>query len=151
MRGGAAHLARQTTVHHALAARSFRDSIELHAASKRAIARRAAQECGPGESVIINGGTTTFMMAEFLAAKQLTILTNSFSMASRLLSTSDNEVILMGGHVYREQNVIVSPFDQDITAGYSAHRMFMGVSGLSLLGLMETDPILLQAEAQLIG
>jgi DeoR family ulaG and ulaABCDEF operon transcriptional repressor len=151
VRGGAAHLARQSAARSALAARPFRDSLERHAASKRAIARRAALECAQGETVIINGGTTTYMMAEFLAAKRLTILTNSFSMASRLLATSDNEVILTGGHVYREQNVILSPFDQELTAGYSAHRMFMSGAGLSLLGLMESDPILLQAESRLIG
>lgn len=151
VRGGAARLARQSAVPDALAARPFRDSIERHAAAKRAIARRAALECAHGETVIINGGTTTYMMADFLASKQLTILTNSFSMASRLLQTSDNEVILTGGHVYREQNVILSPFDQELTAGYSAHRMFMGAAGLSMLGVMESDPILVQAESQLIG
>lgn len=150
VRGGAAHLARQVAPN-ALAARPFRDSIVRHPSSKRAIARRAALECRPGETIIVNGGTTTYMMADHLAAQQLTVLTNSFSMAARLLATSDNEVILTGGHVYREQNVILSPFGQELTAGYSAHRMFMSVSGLSLLGLMETDPVLLQAEAQLIG
>jgi DeoR family ulaG and ulaABCDEF operon transcriptional repressor len=151
IRGGAAEEARRIANRNALNGRPFLESLEIHATRKRAIARRAAQICGAGETVFINGGTTTYMMAEFLATKRLTILTNSFSMASRLLATSENEVILTGGHVYREQNVILSPFDHERASGYSAHHMFMGVSGLSLLGLMETDPILLQAEIRLIG
>lgn len=41
-------------------------------------------------------------------------------MASRLLATSDYEVILTGCHVYRGQDVILSPFDQELTASYSS-------------------------------
>jgi DeoR family ulaG and ulaABCDEF operon transcriptional repressor len=107
--------------------------------------------CTDGETIIINGGTTTFMMAEFLADKQLKILTNSFLMAERLLVTSENEIILPGGKVYREQNVILSPFDNDITQHHYASKMFMSVYGLSLLGLMEADPLLIQAEKRLIS
>lgn len=107
--------------------------------------------CLDGETIIINGGTTTFMMAEFLADKQLKILTNSFLMAERLLVSSQNEIIVPGGKVYREQNVILSPFDNDITQHHYAGKMFMSVHGMSLLGLMEADPLLIQAEKRLIG
>jgi DeoR family ulaG and ulaABCDEF operon transcriptional repressor len=107
--------------------------------------------CTDGETIIINGGTTTFMMAEFLADKHLKILTNSFLMAERLLVSSENEIIVPGGKVYREQNVILSPFDNDITQHHYAGKMFMSVYGLSLLGLMEADPLLIQAEKRLIS
>ena len=53
--------------------------------------------------------------------------------------------------VYREQNVILSPFDNDITQHHYAAKMFMSVYGLSLLGLMEADPLLIQAEKRLIS
>jgi DeoR family ulaG and ulaABCDEF operon transcriptional repressor len=111
----------------------------------------AANLCVDGETIIINGGTTTYMMVEFLADKHLKILTNSFLMAERLLVSSENEIILPGGKVYREQNVILSPFDNDITQHHYAAKMFMGVYGLSLLGLMEADPLLIQAEKRLIS
>ena len=91
------------------------------------------------------------MMAEFLTDKQLKILTNSFLMAERLLVSSENEIIVPGGRVYREQNVILSPFDNDITQHHYAGKMFMSVYGLSLLGLMEADPMLIQAEKRLIS
>jgi DeoR family ulaG and ulaABCDEF operon transcriptional repressor len=107
--------------------------------------------CVDGETIIINGGTTTFMMAEFLVDQHLKILTNSFLMAERLLVSSENEIILPGGKVYREQNVILSPFDNDITQHHYAAKMFMSVFGLSLLGLMEADPLLIQAEKRLIS
>ncbi|GAB3453646.1 DeoR/GlpR family DNA-binding transcription regulator [Massilia terrae] len=134
-----------------LSSETFQNNIQCFAARKRAIARHAAGMCVDGETIIINGGTTTFMMAEFLAEKHLKILTNSFLMAERLLVLSKNEIIVPGGTVYREQNVILSPFDNDITQHHYASKMFMSVNAISLLGLMEADPLLIQAEKRLIS
>ena len=149
VRGGAQRLLRPA--HGPLRTPSFREDLQRRVAEKRAIARHAAGLCEPGETVIINGGTTTFMMAEFLAQRQLKILTNSFLLAERLLNTSDNQIILPGGNLYREQNIIVSPFENDVAQHHYAAKMFTSVHGLSALGLMEADPLLVQAERRLIA
>ncbi|QRX82605.1 DeoR/GlpR family DNA-binding transcription regulator [Glaciimonas sp. PAMC28666] len=149
-RGGAEDLPQKKRTF-ALSGETFQNNLERYSAEKRAIARYATDMCADGETIIINGGTTTYMMVAFLAEKRLKILTNSFLMAERLLMTSENEIILPGGKVYREQNVILSPFDNDITQHHYAAKMFMGVYGLSMLGLMEVDPILIQAEKRLIS
>ncbi|CAN7326058.1 DeoR/GlpR family DNA-binding transcription regulator [Pseudoduganella sp. LjRoot289] len=149
-RGGATNL-QQKKRGFPLTSETFQNNIQCYAERKRAIARYAAGMCTDGETIIINGGTTTFMMAEFLVDQHLKILTNSFLMAERLLVSSENEIILPGGKVYREQNVILSPFDNDITQHHYAAKMFMSVYGLSLLGLMEADPLLIQAEKRLIS
>lgn len=149
-RGGVRYLDRRSGAL-PLASDHFQESLACHAERKRAIARRAATLCKDGDTIIINGGSTTFMMADFLTHRHLKILTNSFLMAKRLLTSTDNEIIMPGGTVYREQNVIVSPFDNDVTQHHYASKMFMSVYGLSLLGLMEADPLLVQAEKRLIG
>jgi DeoR family ulaG and ulaABCDEF operon transcriptional repressor len=59
--------------------------------------------------------------------------------------------MLSGGTIYREQNIILSPFDNDVTRNFYAKRMFMGAQGVGPLGLMEADPLLIQAEQKLIG
>ena len=75
---------------------------------------------------------------------------NSFPIAEHLLKHSKNTVVLSGGTIYREQNIILSPFDNDVTRNFYARRMFMGAQGLGPLGLMENDPLLIQAEQKLI-
>ncbi|MDM4765247.1 DeoR/GlpR family DNA-binding transcription regulator [Pelomonas sp. SE-A7] len=149
-RGGAQKLQQKKRSFN-LSSETFQSNILANAAEKRAIARYATGMCRDGETIIINGGTTTYMMVEFLVDRQLKILTNSFLMAERLLVSSDNEIILPGGKVYREQNVILSPFENDIAQHHYAAKMFMSVYGLSILGLMEADPLLIQAEKRLIG
>jgi len=41
-------------------------------------------------------------------------------------------------------------FDNDVPRNFYARRMFMGAQGLAPLGLMEADPLLIQAEQKLI-
>src|SRR5215470_14213329 len=53
----------------------FAMSQDVSVPQKRAIARAAAGLIAPGESIIINGGTTTFALVEFLENSDLDILT----------------------------------------------------------------------------
>nr|CAD6616993.1 DeoR family transcriptional regulator [Rhizobium sp. Khangiran2] len=133
-----------------LAGRPFSVNETINIAQKRAIALKAVELCQDGDSIIINGGTTTFQMVHPLAAKRVQVFTNSFPIAEHLLKNSKNTVMVSGGVIYREQNIILSPFDNDVTRNFYAKRMFMGAQGLGHLGLMEADPLLIQAEQKLI-
>ncbi len=134
-----------------LAGRTFSVNETLNIHKKRAIANAAMQLCDDGDAIIINGGTTTFQMVHPLAAKRMQIFTNSFPIAEHLLNHSKNTILLSGGVIYREQNIILSPFENDVTRNFYAKRMFMGAQGLCPLGLMEADPLLIQAEHKLIN
>ncbi|QFS83585.1 HTH-type transcriptional regulator UlaR [Roseivivax sp. THAF40] len=134
-----------------LAGRPYAVNETLRSREKQAIARAAVALCEDGESIIINGGTTTFQMVHPLASRRCQIFTNSFPIAEHLLKHSKNTIMLSGGAIYREQNIILSPFDNDVTRNFYARRMFMGAQGLGPLGLMEADPLLIQAEQKLIG
>ncbi|MEM0945949.1 MAG: DeoR/GlpR family DNA-binding transcription regulator [Pseudomonadota bacterium] len=149
VRGGAEAVAPPQFV--GLAGRTFAVNETIRMREKQAIARAAAALCDDGDSIIINGGTTTFQMVHPLAHRRLQIFTNSFPIADHLLRHSKNTITLSGGTIYREQNIILSPFENDVTRNFYARRMFMGAQGLGPLGLMEADPLLIQAEEKLIG
>mgnify|MGYP003695114343 CR=1 FL=1 len=134
-----------------LAGRTFAVNETMRSAEKQAIAAAAAELCRDGDAIIINGGTTTFQMVHPLATRRMQVFTNSFPIAEHLLKHSANTVLLPGGIIYREQNIVLSPFDNDVTRNFCASRMFMGAQGIGPLGLMEADPLLIQAEQKLIG
>ena len=134
-----------------LAGRPFTVNEAIHTKEKEAIARAAVELCNDGDPIIINGGTTTFQMVHPLASRRLSVFTNSFPIAEHLLKHSKNTIMLSGGTIYREQNIILSPFDNDVTRNFYAKKMFMGVQGLGPLGLMEADPLIIQAEQKLLG
>lgn len=128
---------------------AFLADIEKNVEQKRAIARKAVELCEDGESIIINGGSSTYMMTEYLTQRHLSILTNSVPLALQLLNTSDNRVSLPGGELYRKQNIILSAFDNDTIEHYHGSMMFMGTPGVGDYGVMESDPLLVRAELKL--
>ncbi|MEO7566704.1 MAG: DeoR/GlpR family DNA-binding transcription regulator, partial [Aestuariivirga sp.] len=67
-----------------LATRSFGVSQTFNVARKRDVAKAAAAMCVDGESIIINAGSTTWSMVEFLRERRMQILTNSFPIAQEL-------------------------------------------------------------------
>ena len=148
VRGGAESIHPPQSI--GLAGRTFSVNEVINASQKRAIASAAADLCEDGDSIIINGGTTTFQMVHPLTSKRLHIFTNSFVIAEHLLKHSKNTIMLSGGTLYREQNIILNPFDNDLSRNFYAKRMFMGAQGISHKGLMETDPLIIQAEQKLI-
>lgn len=134
-----------------LSTRSFGLSQTLNAERKRAVARVAAGRCEDGDSIIINAGSTTWFMAEFLREKRMQILTNSVPIANELIATSNNRIVLPGGEVYREQSIILSPFDEDAIQHFTASKMFMSCFAINQMGIIEGDPLIARAEAKLLA
>ena len=127
------------------------EGSDIRRQRKRAIARMAAELCRDGESIVINGGTTTFGMVEFLRERRLQIFTNSFAIAEALMRTSENRIILPGGEIFRDQSIILSPFDEDSIQRYTASKMFMSAMSVGPLGLIEGDPLIARAESKLLN
>ena len=148
IRGGAEALRPRHQPH--LVGTPFAINQAINAPQKRAIARAAAELIAPGESLIINGGTTTYALVEFLAHQELDILTNSFPIAAQLLATSRNRITLPGGAIFREQNIVLSPFDSDCIENFWGDKLFTGCYGLNRFGLMEADPLIVQAQRKLL-
>jgi DeoR family ulaG and ulaABCDEF operon transcriptional repressor len=128
----------------------FALSRNIHVQQKRAIARAAAALIEDGDSIIISGGTTTFALVEFLTEHNLDILTNSIPIVTQLLATSRNRVTIPGGTIFREQNIVLSPFENDTIENFWAEKMFAGGFGVNRFGLMETDPLIVQSHTRLL-
>jgi DeoR family transcriptional regulator, ulaG and ulaABCDEF operon transcriptional repressor len=136
---------------HHLATRAFGISQTLNARSKRAVAKAAVDLCEDGESIVINAGSTTWFMVEFLRTRRLEILTNSFPIAQELIATSQNRIALPGGEIYREQGIVLSPFDDDAIQQFAASKMFMSCYSITPMGIIEGDPLIARAEAKLLS
>ena len=117
---------------------------------KRVIARAAAAMCEDGETIMIDGGSTTFQMAEFLMDRQIQLITNSFAIASCLVPRSQCTLILNGGVVRMDSQLVLDPFGSDMFANYSASKLFMGVYGIDETGATNTESLLIRTERAMI-
>jgi len=149
VRGGAEAIV--ASRHGSLAGRPFSINQTLNISLKQAIAREAVKLCTDDDDIIINGGTTTFQMVYLLTNRRMQVFTNSFPVAEHLLKHSKNDVKIAGGTIYREQNIILSPYDNDFSQNYFATKMFIGAHSVGALGLMEADPLIIQSELKLMS
>jgi DeoR family ulaG and ulaABCDEF operon transcriptional repressor len=150
IRGGAEVNDKTTTksVRAQISSSFFLIDKEKNLDKKQLIAKKAVELCDENESIIINGGSSTYMMGVYLMDKQLNILTNSIVLAQSLWETN-NQITLPGGEIYRSQGIILSAFDNDSIPNYHCTKMFMGTPGISKIGVMESDTLLVRAEHKL--
>jgi DeoR family ulaG and ulaABCDEF operon transcriptional repressor len=106
--------------------------------------------CAEGDSIVINGGTTTFQMVHHLTTQKIQVMTNSFQIAEHLIRHAKCTVLVPAGAIYREQGLIISPFETDGIANFAAQKMFMGCRAISSLGIGEADPLIVQSEQRLM-
>ena len=113
---------------------------------KAAIARAALASIEPGQAVALSAGTTTFLLAELLAAdptrRPLTVVTNGLRIADVLHGADGVEVILTGG-VRTPSDALVGPVADATLASLRVDRTYLGVHGLDASGL--TTPNLAEA------
>jgi DeoR family ulaG and ulaABCDEF operon transcriptional repressor len=128
----------------------FESRIGLLSETKRHIARLAASLCSEQDTIIIDGGSTTYHMAEFLLPMKLQVLTNSFALALALVGRSANTVILSGGVVHADSQLVLDPFQEDPFRHYVAAKAFMGVYGIDEMGATNTEVQLIHAERAMI-
>lgn len=151
IRGGAEVInkADKTSVRPQISSSIFLVDKEKNLTKKQLIAKKAVELCSENESIIINGGSSTYMMGEYLLNRQLNILTNSIVLSQALWETSNNQITLPGGEIYRSQGIILSAFDNDSIPNYHCSKMFMGTPGINTMGVMESDTLLVRAEHKL--
>lgn len=110
---------------------SFEQRQDIEAAAKRRIARRAVELIAPGQTVIVDGGTTSaLLVAELPSDLHATIVTHSPSVAVALAAHPCVEVILIGGRLYKHSIVAVGAAAMEGIARIHADLYFMGVTGV---------------------
>lgn len=151
VRGGARRAGAAPSEDHQLNGVPFHENIERHPSEKAAIGRAGAALCLPGETVIIDGGSTTLQMCSHLTNLGLHVVTTSLHIVSALMPQSNTRISIPGGTVFREQSIVLSAFDDDGSNRFRASKMFLGAAAVGAEGLMQTDILLIHAERRLLG
>lgn len=87
---------------------AFKDRIKISEQDKEVIARKALTLLQNDQTILLDGGTTTYIMAGLLPADvQLTVVTNNIPIANLLMDHPSVQVILAGGRVFKSSQVTV--------------------------------------------
>lgn len=71
----------------------------LHQAEKRAIGKAMAQRILPGQTVLLDSGSTTLEVARCLRARQLTVVTNDLLIGTVIAELQNAHLVFIGGEL----------------------------------------------------
>jgi DeoR family transcriptional regulator of aga operon len=115
--------------------RPFEQEAEAMAAEKAAIGHRAAQLVEPGNTVVLDVGTTTAAVARALVARadltDVVVITNGLNIALEFEAAMPRfTVIVTGGTLRPLQHSLVDPFAGLVVDQLYADVMFLGCNGI---------------------
>jgi DeoR/GlpR family transcriptional regulator of sugar metabolism len=113
--------------------RSFLERVRQHQREKRAIATAALEYIKDGDTIILDAGTTTLVLAQLL--KQQTrsafIITCSVPVALEL-SSAGYDILLLGGMVRNKSLALLGRETLAMLDRYRADKAFLGSSGFTV-------------------
>lgn len=110
---------------------TLQERTEAHSDEKERIAQFVVQLVNDGESLMIDGGSTTLKVAEnLISRKNMLVVTNSPSIAEVLVEMKDIKVILTGGEFAKGSNTLIGNAAEASLSQYRADKAIIGISGM---------------------
>ena len=128
----------------------FDDRQPANWAAKRAIAAQAAELIDDGETVLLDGGTTTYEVARLLVGRSLQVVTNSLPVANLCASESRTDLVLLGGYVSPRTGVCLGPYANDLLSRLHVTTTVLSAAGISQEGLFNAHLLLAETEQAML-
>lgn len=109
---------------------SHTEKTTLMVEEKKEIARKCAQLIHDGDTVFIGAGTTTGFIADYLAGKAVSIITNSLPIFETLKDQAHLDLILIGGRYRMKTQTFVGQFANKLLREIKVSKAFIGVNGI---------------------
>jgi DeoR family transcriptional regulator, fructose operon transcriptional repressor len=119
-------------------------------AAKRAIAARAVEEISDGETVLLDGGTTTYEVARLLVGRSLQVVTNSLPVANLFASESRTDLVLLGGYVSPRTGVCLGPYANELLGRLHVTTTVLSAAGIDTEGLFNAHLLLAETEQAML-
>lgn len=128
----------------------FDQSLDVSADAKRRIAREARKLVEPGQTIFIDGGTTSFAFARELAGLPIQIATNSLPIAGLFLNDDKAELVVTGGLLYPRYGVFLGPAAEHAIDAIHATTLFLSAAALHHGILFNQNLLLVESQRRMI-
>lgn len=115
----------------------FDESCRDREEHKDRVGAAAAAMVEPGDTIIIDIGTTALALARHLHRREgLTVVTNNLAVYEELVDDEAVDLLLLGGLVRRNYRSLIGFLTEDALTGVRADTAFIGISGISPDGML---------------
>jgi DeoR family transcriptional regulator, fructose operon transcriptional repressor len=121
-----------------------RQSVEWD--KKRSIAAAAGRLIEDGDTVLLDGGSTTYELARVLVDKPLQVVTNSLPVAMLFSARENVDLVLVGGYIHCRTGVSLGPYAVEMLRELNVRRAVLSVAGINAGGYYNSNLLLVETE-----
>lgn len=122
--------------------------VRQHAnwSKKRQVALAASRLIEDGDTILLDGGSTTYELAQLLVGRPLQVVTNSLPVATLFTSSDSGDLVLVGGIVHTHTGVTLGPYANQMLANLNVRRAVLSVAGVNDRGYYNSNALLVETE-----
>jgi DeoR/GlpR family transcriptional regulator of sugar metabolism len=113
---------------------------------KRQIGRAACRLIDDADTVLLDGGSTTYELAQLLVGRPLQIVTNSLPVANLFTASPSTDLVLVGGVMHHRTGVLLGQYAQHMLSELSVRRAMLSVASVSQKGFYNSNLLIVEAE-----
>jgi len=113
---------------------------------KKAIAARAVELIEDGDTILLDGGSTTYELARLLVGRPLHVVTTSLPVANLFASVGNSDLVLIGGNICPRTGVARGPYADKMLSMVRVRKTIFSVAGICDEGFFNNDLLLVETE-----
>jgi len=129
----------------------FEDRRAGHWEGKRQVAMAASHLIDDHDTLLLDGGSTTYELARQLVGRPLQIVTNSLPVANLFASSDQADLVLLGGYVHSRTAVSLGPYANQMLATLNVQKAFLSIAGANRRGYYNSNLLLVETERAMMN
>lgn len=113
---------------------------------KRQIAVAASRLIDDNDTILLDGGSTTYELAQLLVGRPLQVVTNSLPVANLFTSNESADLVIVGGYVHAKTGVSLGPYANQMLGTLNVRRAVISVAGINERGCYNSNLLLVETE-----
>jgi DeoR family transcriptional regulator, fructose operon transcriptional repressor len=113
---------------------------------KKAIARRALVLVEDGDTLLLDGGSTTYELARLLVGQPLHVVTISLPVANLFARDTNSDLVFIGGNICPRTGVAQGPYADAMLAKLRVRKTILSTAGISEEGFFNNNLLLVETE-----
>ncbi len=113
---------------------------------KRQIAIAASRLIEAHDTVLMDGGSTTYELARQLVGRPLQIVTNSLPLANLFATSEQVDLVILGGIVHSRTGVSMGPYANQMLSSLNVQKAVISIAGADERGYYNSNLLLVETE-----
>ncbi len=118
---------------------------------KKQIASAACELVEDHDTVLLDGGSTTYELAKRLVGRPLQIVTNSLPLASLFASSEQVDLVVLGGYVHSRTGVTLGPYANQMLGSLNVQAAVLSIAGADRRGYYNSNLMLVETEKAMMA